>query len=205
MAPSRHAASSAQAPGCGHYQAAADLGIFVAVSQEEKSAMFDANYYKSLSMEIEGLKNRVRSLVRHWPTDGEWKESVLRTILHRHVPRTAEIGRGFIVSPAGQSTQIDVLICDSSKPILFRDGDLYIVTPDAVLGAIEVKTSVTRSSLDEAARKLAANAELVRDISPGNERIFGLFSYEDETGEDVVSGARAPFFQPISGDGTLSW
>ncbi len=136
-------------------------------------------YLESLSMELESLKDRVRDFVdnAHWLTDGEWKESVLRSLLRRNIPTTFSIGRGFIVSPERTSTQIDVLIYDLSKPILFKDGDLVFVTPDAVKAVIEVKTKINRSDLPSVIEKICENAALVRNITPSG-KFFGLFSYE---------------------------
>ncbi len=41
------------------------------------------------------------------------------------------------------SSQLDVLLFDATKPVLFRDGDLAFVTPDAVVGIIEVESRAT--------------------------------------------------------------
>src|SRR5262245_38550627 len=87
-------------------------------------------FHHSISDELHAIKNRIRNLVHHWPTDGEHKEVALRNVLRRHLPQTALIGRGFVVNRKSSSTQIDILIADANKPALFRDGDLMIVTPD---------------------------------------------------------------------------
>lgn len=75
------------------------------------------NYFRSLSHECETLKNRVRYFVEdsHWPSDGEWKESVLRSMLKRSAPESVTVGRGFVVHEDGCSTQIDILIYDNSS------------------------------------------------------------------------------------------
>jgi len=59
------------------------------------------NYFESLGLELDSLKLRVRRLLTspNWQTDGEWKESVLRQVLRRHLPDTAVVGRGFVISP----------------------------------------------------------------------------------------------------------
>lgn len=144
--------------------------------------MLDSRYFQSLSSELASLKNRVRSFIRdkHWQTDGEWKESVLRTFLRRHLPKSVEIGRGFVITENQPSRQIDILIYDSNKPILFQDGDLVFVTPDAVLGIIEVKTSLDNSSFLNAVQNISSNAFLIQQNSP-KKRVYGLFSYEDNT------------------------
>ena len=100
------------------------------------------SYHRSLTEELYSIKDRIRNLVKHWSTDGESKEVALRSLLRRHLPESVIVGRGFIVTPDTSSTQIDVLVVDANKPTLFKDGDLLIVTPDAVLGVIEVKTQL---------------------------------------------------------------
>ena len=144
--------------------------------------MNTAEYFQTLSQELRSLQNRVRNFIdgEHWLTDGEWKESVVRSMLRRHLPKSVEIGRGFILSDAGNSGQIDVLIYSADVPVLFRDGDLVFVTPDAVLGLIEVKTRFRGAAeLRAAATQLSENARwAARKAS--HEKFFGLFAYDAE-------------------------
>ena len=147
------------------------------------------SYFKSLSAELEALKNRVRQFIddRHWLTDGEWKEGVLKSFLRRSLPKTVDLGRGFIVTDAGVSRQIDVLIFDTSTPILFRDGDLVFVTPDAVEGVIEVKSSINPTIFHDACERLIENAELVLSRSPRHRtyhKFFSIFSFENQVQDD---------------------
>jgi hypothetical protein len=77
------------------------------------------------------------------------------------------------------STQIDVLIVDARKPTLFKDGDLLIVTPDAVVGVIEVKTELnTETAISEALVKLSKIEELCRNITGEDSIWTGLFVFE---------------------------
>ena len=149
-------------------------------------------HFKSLTAELQALENRVRNFIddAHWQTDGEWKESVLRSVLRRLLPRNVEVGRGFVVSPTGTSGQIDVLIYSAEKPVLFRDGDLVFVTHDALLAMIEVKTGLDNHGFAQAAARLAENAEKV-----AHSRwhcVVGLFAYEDRgtTPEGILEGLR---------------
>jgi hypothetical protein len=138
-----------------------------------------SNYFLSLSLELDALKDRIRNFIddAHWLTDGEWKETVLRAMLRRNMPASAVIGRGFIITPERVSSQIDILIYDSLKPVLFREGDLAFITPDAAKIVTEVKTRVTRTTLEETLLKLSANAELCR-MHFGQRIMFSIFSYE---------------------------
>ena len=140
-------------------------------------------YFRNLTSEIESLKDRVRLYIddAHWQSDGEWKESVLRTILKRHLPKNIGVGRGFVVNVDKATTQIDILLYDNSKPILFQDGDFIIITPDAAKGAIEVKTKLwQQADLSKAINKLSDIAQFINPASSyGKDQFFGLFSYEE--------------------------
>jgi hypothetical protein len=137
-------------------------------------------YHKSLNAELTAIKDRVRNLIQHWPTDGSFKESVLRNILKRHLPESLFIGTGFVVTETACSKQIDVLILDKDCPRLFWDGDLVIVTPDAVRAAIEVKTGLNSPSEIESVILKAAEdrASWYRTLF-GCNNIFALFVYEE--------------------------
>ena len=125
-------------------------------------------YHKSLTNELHALKDRVRNLAEHWPTDGEYKEAALRTVLRRHLPESLIVGRGFVVTENSGSTQIDLLIVDGNKPTLFRDGDLMFVTPDCVRAVIEVKTTLPSSAdVEDCAIKLAEVGNLCRENGEG--------------------------------------
>lgn len=147
------------------------------------------DYFRSLTVEVNALRNRVRYIIknRHWQTDGEWKESVIRQMLRRQLPASTSVGRGFVVSAIKYSHQIDILVYDSSKPVLFRDGDLVFVTPDAVLGIIEVKSRATPQMLATAAKKLAADMLIIR-LHSNSDAFAGIFAFEDGggTSEDYL-------------------
>lgn len=137
-------------------------------------------YFKSLTLELTGLKNRVRNFIAdaHWQTDGEWKESVLRSFLNRNISQSVQVGRGFVVTPSGPTSQIDVLIYSSDCPVLFRDGDLVFIPPEGVRGIIEVKTNITSLSLRPAFEKLHL---IDRQLTPYDMKaIIGLFSYDTD-------------------------
>jgi hypothetical protein len=139
-------------------------------------------YFRSLSDECDTLKNRVRLLINaaHWPTDGEWKESVLRSKVRRSAPQSVTVGRGFVVSQDQCSSQIDLLVYDNTLPVVYKDGDLVFITPSSCRAIVEVKTSVSLSEFGKAATKLGNNAEFIRTRSLGP-LFVGIFSYDVPT------------------------
>src|SRR5262249_55920142 len=64
---------------------------------------------------------------------------------------------------------------------LYQDGDLVMITPDAVKGIIEVKSTIDISEFRGIANKLAGNAEFIlRDQSEDTSIFVGLFTYDSE-------------------------
>lgn len=150
-------------------------------------------YHKSLAAELAAVKNRVRNLIRHSPTDGSYKEVVLRNVLKRHLPESVFVGTGFVVTATTPSTQIDVLIVDKDKPRLFWDGDFVIVTPEAVRAAIEVKTSLDGpSKIKEAIRKLCKNKATWKKSLYSWDNFLALFVFEcrQDRGKAILQGLR---------------
>jgi hypothetical protein len=132
-----------------------------------------------LQSELESVKNRFRTLVTHWPTDGAFKEEILRSILRRHVPESLKVARGFICTGNASSTEIDILIIDRTKPTLFKADDVVVVGPDAVRAIIEVKTSLSSDSkVRTALKKLSAIKAMLEHSPFGREAWTGLFVYE---------------------------
>lgn len=145
-----------------------------------------ASYHSSISAELNATRDRIRHLVMHWPTDGAWKEAVLRTVLRRHLSTDTTVASGFVVGREYASTQIDLLILKPGKPALFREGELAIVTPDVPAALVEVKTQVTRQSYwNQIFLKLATIGEQCKRIGH-NVPWLGVFVY-DGTDQHVES------------------
>lgn len=156
-------------------------------------------YHLSVTDELYSLKDRIRNLVSHWATDGESKEVALRSVLRRHLPESVIVGRGFVVGPHTSSTQVDVLVVNASKPTLFKDGDLLIVTPDAVVAAIEVKTKLrAENEFKDAIKKLTAIEEMCCDITGRDSVWTGLFVFEgDITQQENILRACSSSYRQI--------
>ncbi|HEV2396079.1 MAG TPA: DUF6602 domain-containing protein [Candidatus Sulfotelmatobacter sp.] len=136
------------------------------------------DYHRSVTSELDAIKDRIRNLVTHWLTDGEWKEAALRTLLRGRLPAGTLVGRGFIVARDSSSTQIDLLVLKPEKPTLFRDGELAIVTPDVPRAIAEVKTKLEgMNAWYEVVNKLAMHGQFCKNVA-NNEPWLGIFVYE---------------------------
>lgn len=140
-------------------------------------------FFQSVSNELISVKGRVRNIIgkEHWGEDGRFKEAILRNIISRFLPPTYSIGTGFVINAKKQVTsQIDIIIYDSSSPTLFSEGDFVIVLAHTVRGIIEVKTKIyTTNELKEIIIKSEDNGDLISSVSTNGRPLFnGVFSYE---------------------------
>jgi len=122
----------------------------------ETDEMF-ADFFSSYSDELKSKMTRLDKIVgeKHWPSVGDFKESILRQMIAQRIPRRFEASSGFILSTKGGdkvlSRQLDLLIWDShSNPPIFRDGEFVIIPPEACRGVVEVKSTLNNKTLEEA-------------------------------------------------------
>lgn len=144
------------------------------------------DYHKTTTAELLALTNKVRSLISHWGEDGRYKEAVLKNIIRRFLPEKFTIGTGFVIKQTNvrgehlSSRQIDLLIYDDASPVLFKEGDFVILTPDAVKGIIEIKANLQNQQLSEIIRQANENGEFIFSGKKDKKHYFfnGIFSYE---------------------------
>lgn len=106
--------------------------------------MSQNDFLQSWSQELLSRANRVRQLIgdAHWPSDGFHKEFLVREVLSRFIDAPLRVTSGFIRDSKGLvSPEIDVMIYSSALgPPYFREGDLAIVPPYAILALLEIKS-----------------------------------------------------------------
>ncbi len=154
--------------------------VFLKTFQEDNIV----DYLRSIKDEIIATHNRVSLLVHHHGEEGVFREAVLRNIIKRFLPRNLNIGTGFVVRYTEgryvSSTQIDILIFDIAYPVLFSEGDFYIVDSNAVRGVIEVKTSEKASDLSMILHKLNKIGEMIQNKY---DVFIGLYSFSRPDGD----------------------
>lgn len=161
-------------------------------------------YHKSVGLELTNTKNRVRDLLGaefHKYSDGKHKESILRSVLGRHLPKAISAKNGFIrINDELVSSEIDIVLFHNDRPLLFQNEDLVVTTPITIFGGIEVKTKLRTNEVEQAFTKLANNAESTRSAFSANYLNpteyfanskkalpwFSLFSFESEAPERKV-------------------
>jgi len=141
-------------------------------------------FNKSTVEELLAVKDRVRNLVNHWGEEGRYKEAVLKTIIKRFLPEQFNIGTGFVVRQMPNSgnyessDQIDLIVYNTAYPVLFKEDDFLIVTPDSVNAIIEVKANLENQNLRDALRKANVNGKFVFKYKVNFPFFNGIFSFD---------------------------
>ena len=152
-------------------------------------------YHKATSKELLALTNKVRNLVTHWGEDGRYKEAVLKNVIRRFLPEKYEIGTGFIIKQTANrgehlsSRQIDLIIYDDESPILFKEGDFVILTPDSVKAIIEVKANLINQNVSEIIRQVNENGQFIWRGKKDKKFAFfnGIFSFEGNNNFNITT------------------
>lgn len=121
------------------------------------------SYFESYTEEIKGKFQRVKNLVDHRVTSGNYHEEILRNVIRNFLTKRYSVKTGFIYkSPTEVSNQIDIMIVDENEPAayIFQEGDFAIVLPDAVRVIIEVKTTLNSPDFLKAVDTLASGKKL---------------------------------------------
>lgn len=128
-------------------------------------------YYEAISNEIHSAEDKFNSLVTHPSSNGFYKENIIRSVIKKYIPSSVKVSSGFILYDGSHSNQIDVLLHDSKYPSLFHENDLSVITPEAFLGMIEIKSNADVKNLNESLRKLAEDKIKLSKISKIKEEL----------------------------------
>lgn len=112
---------------------------------------------------FEQAANRLRAafeelrVVPHAAAKGAEGEVILRTFLNDHLPQRFKAGAGFIIDQKDNvSKQTDVVIYDAMNCPVYRASEQAAIFPaDNVAVVVEVKSSLTKERLDDAAENIA--------------------------------------------------
>ncbi len=143
-------------------------------------------FHITTTKELLALKDRVRHLIDHWGEEGRYKEAVLKSIIERFLPSKYKIATGFAVKSDNYheqhlaSTQIDLLVYETSFPVLFKEADFVIVTADSVRAIIEVKANLKNRGLPKVIKKANEMGRFIFDSKRNTDLPFfnGVFSFE---------------------------
>lgn len=102
------------------------------------------DFYKSLADEMVSKYKRLNYFTKHPGSIGTFHEEILKSTIRQFLPKRYSLKTGFVYINDKVSNQMDILIIDESEATsyYFQEEDLVVVHPNAVVCAIEVKTSI---------------------------------------------------------------
>lgn len=143
-------------------------------------------YLRSLGDELAVSAKRIRQLIgdSHWLSDGTHKESLLRDMLRRHLPRSVMVTKGFVISmnaPGYCSKEQDIMVVDTDTEMpLFTNGETSVVFSRQLLATLSVKTKLgTKELVDSFVGLESARHAAVLDAE--RRPFCAMFAF-DETG-----------------------
>lgn len=105
---------------------------------------------QQLASEARGRLEAAES-ISHPGERGRAREVILSTFLREVLPTGFEIATGFVIDAAGgQSLQQDLIIVRKGYHPIFRVGGINFFTVEAVAAVVEVKSTLSGASIDEA-------------------------------------------------------
>lgn len=135
---------------------------------KSKIEQFEDDYI-NLSRQI--FVNDSGSLI-HPGEFGIYREKVIKDFLSPFLPSYLAIGSGFVITSKNRiSTQCDIIIYDKEHTPVIENSEQRFFPVECVVGVIEVKSKLTKSTLKEALIKLSAVKDLRNDID-SNPYIF---------------------------------
>lgn len=136
----------------------------------------DVKYFDSFASEMRGKLDRLKSLVEHSSSSGDYHEEIIREVLRNFLSSRFSVKTGFVFKDKDNvSNQIDILIVDENSPAayVFQDGDFAVVIPEAVVAALEVKTDLNAQDFDASIENSVSVKRLARFSPDIKSFVFG--------------------------------
>jgi hypothetical protein len=112
------------------------------------------------------LRSDFESVRRTNPHAGERggeAEALLRQFLNEHLPGRFRADTGIVMDDSGaRSRQSDVLVYDALNSPVYRHGRMMILPSDNVAVVVEVKSTLSKAELEDAAKKVASVKTLAK-------------------------------------------
>ncbi|MEQ7219817.1 DUF6602 domain-containing protein [Vagococcus fluvialis] len=141
------------------------------------------NISDSLYTNFDYLKKLFESENHHNAENGSYNETLLIELFEKELSSNFKATSGFVINKQGKiSTQFDLIIYESTTPLVFDKGRISIVPLEGVRAIIEIKTSVAgldTSSSDSLKKIIHKLVIQNREIHGENKDIiFGVFGYK---------------------------
>lgn len=160
-------------------------------------------YWRGVTQRLQAEVDQMNQLIGHQGTKGTENELALARIVERLVPSRFGVGSGLVVDHHGNSSaQMDLIVFDrGNESTLFAQTNQVLYPVETVLLCVEVKTSLTKTEIDDA-RKKKKSLEVLE--SKRSKPAFALFGYRGGiTAKAIVDNLQAESIIGSSPDMTV--
>jgi hypothetical protein len=146
------------------------------------------DYWSGVLQRLQAEVNVFNRLIAHQGERGRENEQAIARVLEGLVPRRFGVGTGLLFDSIGDySRQLDVVIYDQiDSPTVLSQTAQLLYPLEEVLASIEVKTTLNKAEIDDAAKKKRS----IRSLKPKDgyvrDSLFGLFAYDAETSPETI-------------------
>lgn len=103
----------------------------------------------------QSLFNDMSIRIQHNLEDGKYREYLVKKVLAKIIPAKYSITNGFIIDSENNiSQEMDVIIYDKNYVPPFFDETYTVVPIEAVIAVIQVKTNLTKNTLEDSIQNL---------------------------------------------------
>ncbi len=117
-------------------------------------------YYLNIGNSLDSKWNQLRNILgdSHYPSVGNYTESLIRNELRKFLPKDYSVGTGFVAFPNcinkglshTVSKQLDIVIYKNTESApIYEDGDFVVLLPESVVAFIEVKSALDSRDVDK--------------------------------------------------------
>lgn len=122
-----------------------------------------------LAEEVSIKFKKISAYTNHGPTIGGYREAVIKELIENFISERFTVCTGFVydIETETSSNQMDILIVDENYPsaYLLKTSDFIIANKDAVVCAIEIKSSFTKTILNDICKKCLSIKQLSSGIN----------------------------------------
>lgn len=152
---------------------------------------------ESFNEEFKYQINKLSRFTNHSSSLGRFVEVLLIELLKKYLPNKYTFSSGFYYSQnptCNQKTsmQMDIICYDKQNfAMLFNSVDTVVVTPSAVKSLIEVKSTLTKSSIDQLLKQ--SNSEISKELPLKTK--FNLISVKSSISSNTVCKYLEKYYQ----------
>lgn len=179
------------------------------VLQDSTSGMLHKMYWNEEDFLAKRFKRKIKSetdwfesVITHAPTIGSFYENLIRATIKEYAPTNNKIGTGFVFDSSRNKhgKQIDVLVYDDSdRSVVYRSDEFIVVNPGSVISAIEVKKTLSSTTLKEVVRTSFYSNLGTHNPRYKNIQKFRIFAFSLSCKKEAITKALVEVLQECIG------